>query len=200
MVCQEHAYGYLNFKLKPMEGFQSSKGSLIPQEIARQLQIDPSRIKDFQELGTPGNLAEYQIKMQIWPRNIMNQADPLINDIAKMLQQKQLDKKSFKITNTDGQEVFLSEINVNTKDIINTETESQHLAQFTNPAIAAQIQYLTDKQTGIPSDPSLDRAPKWHKGQIIIPPEEEYATITPTPRPTHPLTDQATIPTISVIQ
>uniref|UniRef100_A0A6C0E9N0 Uncharacterized protein n=1 Tax=viral metagenome TaxID=1070528 RepID=A0A6C0E9N0_9ZZZZ len=190
VVCQEMT-----------ENFESSdsdnnkiKTSTISFEIAKQLQIDSSRIRDLQEIGNPGNLAEYQIKLKIFPRNIVNQSDPLITDIFKTLQKKQVDKTPFKITNADNNEVFLSEIKVDMKDINNSQKETEKSSQFINPALDAQIQYLSDTQSGIPYDQQLDRVPKWHKGEIIIPPE----TI-PTPRPTHPLTDQATVPTMSFI-
>lgn len=189
VVCQE---------LKLSEGFEViNKPVLIPFDIARQLQITPSRIKDFKEIGTPGNLAEYQIKMKIIPRNIVNQSDPLINDIIKLLEKKQSDKTPFKITNSDNNDVFLSDIKFELKNIENTQLQSQISAQFINPIIEPQIKYLTDIKNGIPVDNELDRTPIWHKGEIIIPPEE--IQITPTPPTTHPLTDKSTVPTMSFI-
>jgi hypothetical protein len=195
VVCQE----LTSLQGLSLEGFETSgKSVLIPFEIAKELQINPSRIKDFQEIGTPGNLGEYQLKMKIIPRNIVNQSEPLINDIIKSLEKKQTDKTPFKITNSDNTDIFLSDIKFNIKNIENTQQENQTSTRFINPIIEPQIKYLTDLKNGIPTDNQLDRAPLWHNGEIIIPPEEELI-ITPTPQITHPLTDKSTVPTLSFI-
>ena len=191
LVCQSRT---------EIEGFAipGEKKSMIKQEIAEQLKVDPGRFKNFVESGDPTNVDQYKVSFHIYPRTVGQPNQPLITEVLNTLDEMKEQKKFFKTTTELGQDIFLSDITVKVKDIIDEEKEAERQKQFINPAYTGQIKYLEDKRRGIAHDPQLDRMHRFEKGEIVLDPEPE--TITPTPTPTHPLVKETTVPTISVIE
>lgn len=192
---------YLVYK-EYTEGFTIpiEQKSIVNQELAEQLNVDIGRIKNFKEFGDQNDEQQYKISFDLYPRNIAQQNQPLVTEIEKNLKKRQIDKKFFKITTPLGQDVFLSKIHFKVKDIIDKQKEAEKQKQFINPAYKGQINYLKDKERGIKRDISLERSYNFKNGELVL--ESEPTTIptqTSTPTPTHPLTNETTVPTMSFI-
>jgi hypothetical protein len=137
--------------------------------ISSQLEINQSRIRNFQETGDINNPREYSISFEIHPRNIMMKSDPLLSDIEKKIKDMISTNKTFDIKSSTNQDVFLSKITINQVETPTvTEDKQKKYVQFVNPELKGAINYLKDTQSGLPDDPFLDPRYTFDKGKLVL--------------------------------
>jgi len=193
LVCKEYTEEFT---------IPGEKKSIADQELAQQLKIDLGRIRNFKEFGDPSNEQQYKISFEIHPKSIAQPNQPLVTEIEEALRRRQDEKQFFKVTTPLGQDVFLSQIQVKSKDIINQEKEAEQEGQFINPAYRGSIEYLKDKERGIRKDRELERGYRFEKGELVLEPKPSISpapTSTPIPS-TSAISDEVTVPTMSFIE
>ncbi len=146
-----------------------SDSSIPINSISNQLAINPSRIRNFQEIGDINKPGEYTISFEIHPRNIMMKTDPLLSDLEKKIKDMITTNKSFDIKSSTNEDVFLSKITLNQIETPTiAEDKQQKYVKFINPELKGAINYLKDEQSGLPDDPFLDPRYSFDKGKVVL--------------------------------
>ena len=169
----------------------NSINNISIENIANQLKISPTRIKNYKENGTIDNIDTYSIDFEIQPRNLIQLKlnESSLNEVQQKLLQMTETNETFNLKSLTGKDVFLSKILINStksnKIIDENQKKKEDLMKnkdkFVDPQLEKSIKYLKDTEKGLADDYDLDPRYYFDKGELLL---EEDPSITPTPEPT----------------
>ena len=181
----------------------NSINNISIENIANQLKISPTRIKNYKENGTIDNVDNYSIDFEIQPRNILQLKlnEPSLNELQQKLLQMTETNETFNLKSSTGKDIFLSKILINinsnesNKIILIDENQKKkedlmkNKDKFVDPQLEKSIKYLKDTEKGFTDDYDLDPRYYFDKGELLL---EEDPGITQTPELTPEPTPEAT--------
>ena len=173
-------------KIENFENAQivNSINTKLIENIAEQLQISPTRIKNYKENGNIDDINNYSIEFEINPRNLIQvSSDELsLKDVQEKLIKMTEINETFQLKSLTGKDIFLSKIIINdikNEDVIDENNKkkddlNKKKDKFVNPQLEKSVKYLKGIENGFLDDYDLDPRYNFKKGQLILEP-------TPTP-------------------
>jgi len=169
----------------------NSINNISIENIANQLKISPTRIKNYKENGLIDNTDTYSIEFEIQPRNILQLKlnEHSLDEIEQKLLKMTQENESFNLKSSNGKDIFLSKILINSTESNKIIDENQKRKEdlmknkdkFVDPQLEKSIKYLKNTEKGFADDYDLDPRYYFDKGNLLL---EEDPSITPTPEQT----------------
>ena len=162
------------------------------ENIAEQLQISPTRIKNYKENGNIDDINNYSIEFEINPRNLIQVSsnEHSLKDVKEKLIKMTEINKTFQLKSLTGKDIFLSKIiinNIKNEDVIDENNKkkddlNKKKDKFVNPQLEKSVKYMKGIENGFLDDYDLDPRYNFKKGQLVLEPTPTPDQ-TPTPTP-----------------